>query len=118
MDKAGGELFDNQTILKIMQSAVLVSQKAFGDNLHQVWLYGSYARGDWNEDSDVDCMIVVSKPVEEWKYLHTVFCDFTIDALTQYGEVPSILIADKEEFNEEITPLYNNVKKEGVLFYG
>jgi predicted nucleotidyltransferase len=109
---------DNPVICQIMQTAVDVSQKAFGDNLRQVWLYGSYARGDWDEDSDIDCMIVVSEPVEEWKYLHTVYCDFTMDAVNRFGELPSVLITYSDEFNVEKIPLYDSVRKEGVLFYG
>ena len=31
----------------------------FGGSLRQVILYGSYARGDYREDSDVDVMILV-----------------------------------------------------------
>ena len=34
-------------------------QKIYGTHLKQVILYGSYARGDFTEDSDVDLMILV-----------------------------------------------------------
>lgn len=34
-------------------------KKVFGGSLRQVILYGSYARGDYREDSDVDVMILV-----------------------------------------------------------
>src|SRR5215472_1061315 len=34
-------------------------RKVFGDRLREVRLFGSYARGDADEDSDVDVLIVI-----------------------------------------------------------
>ena len=107
-----------QSIQKIMQEAVDVSHKAFGDTLRQVWLFGSHARREAGEDSDIDFMVVLSEPVETWKYICTVYNDFTIDILNRYGELPSVFITHEAIFIEEPTGLYKNVKKEGVLVYG
>lgn len=44
----------------------------FGTHLSKVILYGSYARGDYKDNSDVDVMILVDLPEEEikkWKML-------------------------------------------------
>ena len=35
------------------------AKKIFGEKLKQVILYGSYARGDYTKDSDVDLMLLV-----------------------------------------------------------
>ena len=107
-----------QSIQKIMQEAVTVSYKTFGNALRQVWLFGSYARGEASNDSDVDFMVVLSEPVETWKYICTVYNDFTIDILNRYGELPSVFITHEANFIEEPTQLYKNVKKEGMLVYG
>ena len=40
-------------------------QKIYGTHLKQVILYGSYARGDFTEDSDVDLIILVDLNEEE-----------------------------------------------------
>ena len=106
------------SIQKIMNEAVEVSYQAFGDTLRQVWLFGSYARGEAGDDSDVDFMVVLSEPVETWKYICTVYNDFTVDILNRYGELPSVFITHEANFIEEPTQLYKNVKKEGVLVYG
>ena len=37
----------------------------YASALNAVILYGSYARGDYTEDSDVDIMILVDMPEEE-----------------------------------------------------
>jgi len=109
---------NEQSIQKIIQEAVEISYKAFGDTLRQVWLFGSYARGEADKDSDVDFMVVLSEPVETWKYICTVYNDFTVDILNQYGELPSVFITHEANFIEEPAQLYKNVKREGVLIYG
>ena len=48
---------------KIMQNLieqyVEAVKKIYGSHVRQIILYGSYARGDYREDSDVDIMILV-----------------------------------------------------------
>ena len=105
-------------ITQIMQEAVAVSQKTFGETLRQVWLFGSYARGEATEDSDIDFMVVLSEPVKTWSHIDTAYSDFTRDILNRYGELPAVLITNETMFAEEPTQLYRNVKKEGVLYYG
>jgi predicted nucleotidyltransferase len=108
----------NNYISQIMREAVENSRKTFGDALRQVWLFVSHARGEATEDSDIDFMVVLSKPVETWRYLFTVYNDFTIDILNRYKELPAAFITHEEQFIEAPTQLYRNVKDEGVLFYG
>jgi len=105
-------------ISQIMQEAVEVSRNTFGDTLRQVWLFGSYARGEATEDSDIDFMVVLSNPVETWSHVDTAYSDFTMDILNRYGELPTVFITNEATFIEEPTQLYRNVKKEGVLYYG
>jgi len=107
-----------QSVQQIMQEAVKVSSKTFGDSLKQVWLFGSHARGEANDDSDIDFMVVLTKPVESWKYICTVYNDFTVDMLNRYGELPSVFITHEANFIEEPAQLYKSVKKEGMLVYG
>ena len=46
----------SQVLEKAMQYAALVSDKI---KLQKVVLYGSYARGNWKEESDIDIAVVV-----------------------------------------------------------
>ena len=36
------------------------TKSIMGDSLKQMILYGSYARGDYNEKSDIDIMFIVT----------------------------------------------------------
>ncbi len=40
-------------------------KEIFGEKLKQVILYGSYARGDYNDESDIDIVGIVDCPREE-----------------------------------------------------
>jgi predicted nucleotidyltransferase len=45
----------------------------YGDNLKAVYLYGSYARGDYRPGSDVDVMILLSDYRDYWNELNFSF---------------------------------------------
>lgn len=40
-------------------------RKIYGNHLKQIILYGSYARGDYRDDSDIDLMVLVDLPEGE-----------------------------------------------------
>ena len=109
---------DSKKITVIMQEAINLSQKTFGNALRKVWLFGSYARGDADVDSDVDFMVVLSHPIDTWKVIDTVFSEFSVNVLNRYDELPSVFITDERRFNAEQNAFYETVRKEGVLFYG
>ncbi len=46
-----------QLMQGLIEKYIAEIQKIYGAHLRQVILYGSYARGDFREDSDVDIMI-------------------------------------------------------------
>ncbi|MCD8077155.1 MAG: nucleotidyltransferase domain-containing protein, partial [Lachnospiraceae bacterium] len=48
-----------QTMQSIMERYILEVRQIYGNHLRKIILYGSYARGDFREDSDVDVMILL-----------------------------------------------------------
>ena len=48
----------------ICESVAEEVKKDFGDRLEKVLLYGSYAREDYNSESDIDVMALVNMPKE------------------------------------------------------
>ena len=79
----------------------------------EIILFGSRARGDFGKESDWDILILTSvKLVKEEKRLVR---DVIFDIEIEIEEPISILIYSKEEWEAfEITPLYQNIKSEGV----
>jgi len=87
--------------------------------IESIFLFGSCARGNANENSDIDIFVVTNSKVNDDS--HEAF-----DIL--YGgadDIPledyiscDILTATKEEFQSDVTPLIKTVKREGVELHG
>lgn len=95
-------------------------KKIYGSHVRQIILYGSYARGDFRPDSDIDIMILVDMSDIELKSygekLSYMAYDFNLD-----HDIDIKPIAKSEEiFNKWVVnyPFYSNIHKEGVILYG
>ena len=92
----------------------------FGNKLDKIILYGSYARGDYNEHSDVDIMILTTLTDEEIEGVQTEIFDLAFDFQMDYDIDISVIIQNRERFNYwlGVLPFYNNVQKEGIVLNG
>lgn len=87
-----------------------------GERLSRMILYGSYARGDFKQDSDMDIMILADiLPEEISGYADKVY-DITYDFEIQYGvEInPSIQSMQTYEQWKKVYPFFMNIEKDGV----
>lgn len=79
-----------------------------------VLLYGSYARGDNKNDSDVDLLILLNKDKVTWedeKRISYPLYDIEFDT----GTLISPLVISKQDWEtrHRITPFYHEVLKDG-----
>ena len=51
----------------------------YGESLKKIVVYGSYARGDYNNNSDVDIMILVDSSEAQIKKRFNDVCDLAFD---------------------------------------
>ncbi len=88
-----------------------------GSKLSRVILYGSYARGDFNENSDIDIMILTTLSDEQIDVIETEIFDLAFDFQMKYGVDISVILKNIEHFNYWLgaLPFYDNVQKEGVV---
>ena len=92
-------------------------KKKFKEKLDKIILFGSYARGDYDNESDIDILVLV-EDVELKKYNDEIV-DFEVDLTIKYGILPSIILRNTNYFNEnkEVIPFFRSVEKEGVEIY-
>ena len=117
-DRTGYKL--PKKIESILDSFVEQSVRAYAPHISKIILYGSYARGDYNRDSDIDIMVLVDYPREKISDIDTRLSDigYEISAENDFLEI-STLMQNVDFFNKWIGayPFYNNVNREGVELY-
>ena len=90
--------------------------------LKKIILYGSYARGDFNENSDIDIMILIDMEDKELEnyYEKIVEIAYDIESEQNFKIHLSPIVKNIDKFNYwlDTVPFYMNVKKEGVLLNG
>ena len=107
-------MYTHDQLDKILYRIAHEASDIFGDRLHSVILFGSYARGDYDEDSDIDIMLLADvKPEELLKYRSAVNKLSGI-LLHDYGVLVFIVEKDLTTFNRyaDVIPLYRNISWE------
>lgn len=88
-------------------------KKIYGKRLKKIILYGSYARGDADDGSDIDLIILLEdmdEPVTEMeKFSESIW---KLDL--KYDTVISVIPIEEKEFKIRRLPLILNAKKEGI----
>ena len=90
-------------------------KQILGDNLAKVIVYGSYARSDYHDNSDVDIMILVKMSDKEIKAVKNDIYDLAFDVEMSTGiELSPIIKNEKQyEYWVDTLPFYRNVRNEG-----
>ena len=94
--------------------------KAMGDDLVKIVLFGSCARGNFDNDSDVDIAILTkSDRVEAKRYTDELAQISTEIAMKNMAVVNFICIPYKEYYEKKDWYLFfKNIEKEGITLYG
>ena len=69
----------NLGLNKLMKETYSALSRVFGEKLDEVWLYGSYARGDFDAESDIDIMALVDLPKEQLAMYRRKLSDLSSD---------------------------------------
>ena len=92
----------------------------YGEKLKKILLYGSYARGDNDEESDLDVMVLLDMDEKEIKRQHDKVLDVVVDLTTRYGIVLSVIENNYDYFYDwvDVLPFFASIEREGVDIYG
>jgi len=85
----------------------------YGERIERIILFGSVARGDYGEDSDVDLIVMTPESTHD---LQWDIAGDAMDLLTRDGVLPSVLVFTAAEWRETQASLFGHrVLAEGLL---
>lgn len=90
------------------------------DKVYKIVLYGSYARGDFTKESDIDILILLDCDKEQVLQFRKQISRLSSRIGLRNDIEISLLLRDKETFErgKNILPFYRNINREGVEIYG
>lgn len=104
--------------LSILSEAFLSSKSVFKNKISDAYLYGSFARGDYHEYSDVDILVTVDMSADELSDYRTSMASINSELSLKHDVTVSITVKPLEHFKKyaDVLPYYKNVIKEGVRY--
>ncbi len=107
----------SQSELSILMKRITeIYQQVYGKDIVKIVLYGSYARGTHDAESDIDIVAIVrGGRAELQKKLREVW-EVTSELELEYETVLSLTVIPFEEYEEyrDVLPYYRNIEREGV----
>ena len=105
----------NRPQLQIILHKVKQSlSKFYPDQLEKIILYGSQAREDATEYSDIDILVVLKSAINPYDEIDKT-SEIIADLCLEYDVVISRHFISSEKFENQNTPFIYNVKKEGIM---
>ena len=101
-------------IKSILNQLKVLIRNHYGSKFKYLILYGSYARGTYNPESDIDIMVVIKDIHSPYKEIDTL-TDLKTDLMLENDIFISTNPTSIEQFENSKQLFYRNVRKEGVL---
>lgn len=100
----------------ITSQLVDVYRNIYGDDIVEILLYGSYARNEETDQSDVDIVAIVKENRLDLQKKLKIVWDVSADIGLENDVVVSPTVVPFDEFEKyrEILPYYMNIEKEGI----
>ncbi len=100
----------------LLKEIAAIYRKVFGDDIVKIVLYGSYARGTFDAESDIDIVAIVKGEREELQRKLREVWVLSSDLELEYETILSPTVIPYEEFEKyrNDIPYYRNIEKEGI----
>lgn len=98
------------TVLKEFRVTI---EKLYGNRLKNIILYGSWARDEATEDSDIDILVILEGYIEPGKEIDRMI-DIITDINLKYRVLLSVYPVSENDYLTLKSPLLMNVRREGV----
>ena len=110
----------NDEIQKVSKEVVEKVLELLKEKVYRIILYGSYARGNFEPESDFDVMILLNCSPEEILVYRRAVSVLASEISLENGIEVSLLLKDRETYEQWLDTLvfYQNVEREGLTLYG
>ena len=100
----------------ILRRIASIYRAVYGKKIVKLVLYGSYARGDYKIDSDIDIVAIVEGERADLQEKLKKIWNISSDLELEYGIIVSPTVIPFEEFEKykNDIPYYRNIQNEGV----
>jgi uncharacterized protein len=88
--------------------------ESYGEGIRRVILYGSHARGEATEDSDIDVLVLIDPSLNPSEVRGSL-SDLLYDIVVEEGELVSVVAIPEERYESYNSPFMLNVRKEGMV---
>ena len=82
------------------------------------YLYGSYARGNYTSDSDVDIMVVSSLSPDQLHSYRKEIVHLSSELSMDYDVTVSLTVRSESQFKPQQIPYYKNILNDGIRYQG
>jgi uncharacterized protein len=103
----------------ILGEVIVAMKRIYDGKLKEVVLYGSYAKGEQDDESDIDVMVLVDVNDNELRNYDKELNNFSCDIGYKYMKVISLVDMSYEKFINwvNVVPFYKAVQNEGIILY-
>jgi uncharacterized protein len=102
---------NQQLVISDFKSALT---NLYGDRLYKIILYGSYARGDYNEESDIDFLVVLNdENTLVFKEIGNIM-KVVYFYILKYNILISSRPTTKNKFLNSTLLFYKEIRKDGI----
>lgn len=104
---------------KLLTQYVSVLKCLYGTQLKKVILFGSYARGDFTPDSDIDILILLGLKDSSIQERDYALSTHTYEFNESHGVDIQPVSLEYDQYQKwlPVHPFYKNVSGEGVILY-
>lgn len=106
----------SRQLYSITHDMVQEYRRVYGRAVEKILLYGSYARNEQDNESDVDIVAIVHGERNDLQELLKQVWDYSTDIGMENDVVisPSVIPYSEYEKYKRILPYYMNIEKEGM----
>jgi predicted nucleotidyltransferase len=101
------------TIEKVLQELKKELQAVYGERLQRLILYGSYARSQGYEGSDIDVAVLLDDMISPGREIDRMV-DLITDINLKYNVLISVYPVSATTLQKIRSPLLLNIRKEGI----